>query len=412
MVYFTGNYTLLSTKIMFWAIGRRINDGKLTRNPSSPHYIDYHAKERVFMEKEANPKIPIWLSIRRILALSGRNRARLYLALTVAVLETGITIGFNWTLARFLDAVAAASLESFWYYLTLTFALGIVGIPLAYLRSAGVGTFSERTMMTLRTMIATRATVLPMRYLEKRHTGDLLAVVNADLAKVKALTSNVLLDLVAQSLMAVVALVTLFVISWPLALLSTILIPFMLVVMGRLNQPIAQRSEEMQQAIGETVSIAQDGLGGIMVTRAYNLPKMMDGRFRQVNLMALWKGQALARKRAIVDGASFLFGALPFLITFGIGGYLAITGRLSFGSLFMFINLLNYVANPLSTIPSLIASRRGGWRGAAHVPAPRPGNRTGGRESRLACKRNPGDRAFPANKLRLRTRAGHPGGKL
>ena len=72
-------------------------------------------------------------------------------------------------------------------------------------------------------------------------------------------------------------------ISWPLALVSTLLIPFMLDVMSRLNQPIAQRTQEMQQAIGETVSVAQDGLGGLMVTSAFNLAGVMDDRFRQAN---------------------------------------------------------------------------------------------------------------------------------
>jgi ABC-type multidrug transport system fused ATPase/permease subunit len=210
-------------------------------------------------------------------------------------------------------------------------------------------------MADLRSKVAAQATILPMRYLEERHTGDLLSVVNADLALLGNLTSASLIGVVSQSLLALAALVALYIISWPLALVSTLFIPLMFLIMGRLNQPVAQRTQEMQQEIGETVSIAQDGLGGLMVTRAFNLAGIMDDRFRGANRKALEKGLLLTRFRAIADGIGSVFNILPFLITFGFGGYLAINGYLTFGNLMSFVVMLNYVANPLSSLPPNIA---------------------------------------------------------
>jgi ABC-type multidrug transport system fused ATPase/permease subunit len=129
----------------------------------------------------------------------------------------------------------------------------------------------------------------------------------------------------------------------------------MFLIMARLNQPIARRAQEMQQAIGDTVSIAQDGLGGLMVTRAFNLAGVMDDRFRQANQKAMGKGLMLTRFQAAADGSGSVFGVLPFLITFGFGGYLAISGHLTFGNLTAFIVMLNFVANPLSSLPPIIA---------------------------------------------------------
>jgi ATP-binding cassette, subfamily B, bacterial len=40
----------------------------------------------------------------------------------------------------------------------------------------------------------------------------------------------------------------------------------------------------------------------------------------------------------------------------GFGGYLVIQNQLTFGSLFAFINLLNFVVNPLGSLPNIIAS--------------------------------------------------------
>jgi len=308
------------------------------------------------MSGESNQKIPIWPTIRRFLKLSGRNQAWLYIAMGIVVLETTFNITSNFALARFIDAVSAKQASVFILYLGVTLGLQATAIPLTYLRTRSVGLFSERTLAGLRDRIAAQATVLPMRYLEERHTGDVLAVLDADLTRLKKLTASSLIDGVSQSLLAVAALVALFVISWPLALVSTLLIPVMFLIMSRLNQPIARRAQEMQQAIGDTVSIAQDGLGGLMVTRAFNLAGVMDDRFRQANQKAMGKGLALTRFQAAADGSGAVFGVLPFLITFGFGGYLAIHGHLTFGNLSAFIIMLNFVANPLSSLPQIIAS--------------------------------------------------------
>ena len=307
------------------------------------------------MSGESNQKIPIWPTIRRFLKLSGRNQAWLYIAISVVVLETAFNIASNFAMARFVDAVSAHQLSVFLLYLWVTLGLSATAIPLSFFRTRSIGLFSERTLAGLRYKIAAQATVLPMRYLEAQHTGDLLAVVDADLARLKNLASSFLLGLVSQSLLAVAALVALFIISWPLALVSTLLMPGMFLIMSRLNQPIARRAQEMQQAIGDTVSIAQDGLGGLMVTRAFNLAGVMDDRFRQANQKAMGKGLMLTRFQAAADGSGSVFGVLPFLITFGFGGYLAISGHLTFGNLTAFIVMLNFVANPLSSLPPIIA---------------------------------------------------------
>jgi ABC-type multidrug transport system fused ATPase/permease subunit len=308
------------------------------------------------MNNPTPPKIPISQSIRRLLQLAGKNQAWFYLALLAAVLSTAITLAWNFSLARVVDAVSARQPAIYMRYLWLTMSLIGLSIPLDYVRTFCNGLFSERTLARLRGQIAAQAAALPMRYLEERHTGDLLAVVNADLAKLKDLTASALLGVISQTVMALAALGALFAISWPLALVSTLMIPFMFVVMGKLSQPIAQRTQEMQQAIGDTVSLAQDGLGGLMVTKAFNLQAVMSRRYQGANQRALGKGLSLSRLQAVTDGSGSMFNALPFLVTFGFGGYLAISGNLTFGGLIAFINLLNFVANPLSSLPSMIAS--------------------------------------------------------
>jgi ABC-type multidrug transport system fused ATPase/permease subunit len=92
------------------------------------------------------------------------------------------------------------------------------------------------------------------------------------------------------------------------------------------------------------------------ITKSFNLVSVLDERYNVVNKNVIQKGLSLAKLRSGIDSLSGVIGFTPFLIALGYGGYLAITGRITFGSIFAFIVLLNYVVNPLSQIPRLVGS--------------------------------------------------------
>ena len=101
------------------------------------------------MAGESKQRVPVWPSIRRLLQLSGRNQIWLYLAMVIAVLGVVVTIAWNFTLGRLIDAVSTGQSASYLTYLGLTALLVTVYIPLSFLSTRSVGIFSERTLAGL-----------------------------------------------------------------------------------------------------------------------------------------------------------------------------------------------------------------------------------------------------------------------
>jgi ABC-type multidrug transport system fused ATPase/permease subunit len=306
---------------------------------------------------ESGPKkTPFIPSLRRLLQLSGRYRALFYSALVVDLGLSVLVIVQNDLFRRMFDSVTG---QNHTKLLTLTILVLItfaVNIPLSYLRTRSLGTFSENTLANIRSRLAVRFNLLPVSYLEERHSGDFLSVVNADIGKVKNLTGGDLLALVGQVTRGLAALVYIFLISWQLTLVALVLTPLMFVVLAKLSSPITKRADEMQGEIGNLNSVAQDGLNGLPITKSFNLVSVLDERYEAVNKNVIQKGLSLAKLRSGIDSLSGVIGFTPFLIALGYGGYLAITGKITFGSIFAFINLLNFVVNPLSQIPRLVGS--------------------------------------------------------
>ena len=302
------------------------------------------------------PANPIWPSIRRLLKIAGRQSAWLYSALAFDLLLAVTMILGNDFMRKIFDSVLAGQTSIFWRYTWFTLALTIPNILFSFLKTRGVGQFSERTMAKLRQDIAAHSTRLPISYLEERHSGDLLSVLNADQAKLKTLLSDNLKDFFYQTTRFVFALTYIISINWLLTLVSTILIPAIFLLISRLTQPVTRRSEEMQDEIGQVNSLAQDSLSGAMVVKSFNLAAILDERFHLANMKALKKGLGVARYWSAINGLSFGLIIMPFIIAMGLGGYLVIDKHLTFGGMFVFINLLNFVVNPLGSLPGIIAS--------------------------------------------------------
>ena len=305
----------------------------------------------------SNARSPsVWSAIRRLLGIAGRHKVWLYAAVTCDLLRSAGNIVGCYFLARFLDAAAAANSRDFVRYLLMFLGLHVLYIPLEFLRTWSIGLFSERTSSELRSRIATQAVSLPVEYLESRHSGDILSLFNADLARLGALTGNDLLQAIGQSLRAIGALAYLLVISWQLTLVATVLTPIVFLALSKVSGLVSRRTNEIQTALGAANAVAQDGLASPMVAKSFNLAGIMSARFRRANDQVLNKGLHIARLRAMVEGASDVVQITPFLITFAYGGYLVVTGHLTFGFLLAFINLLNHVTNPLRNLPPTLAS--------------------------------------------------------
>lgn len=303
--------------------------------------------------KTSNPAV--WPVVGRMINMAGRLRGWLAFSIVIELVVTASIILENHFHRRAFDAVIEQQAGVFWYFIGLSLALLVASVPLGYMRVFGVGRFAEGALAILRNAVARHSVVLPIETLEKRHSGDMLSVLNADLAKVKSLLNNHLVDLVSQSVRALAALAYIISINWFLAIVSVTATPLLFLLISALSKPVAKRSEEMQGEVGRLNSVAQDGIAGAMLVKAFNLTSVMEGRFHADNQKVLQKGYGIARLRAAIDGVGMGLGITPFIIAIGLGGYLVIQGQMTFGAMFAFINLLNYVVNPLGSLPNTIA---------------------------------------------------------
>ncbi|MGE5559429.1 MAG: ABC transporter ATP-binding protein [Chloroflexota bacterium] len=317
-------------------------------------------------DKKAN-SVPIWPLVRRIMGTAGRDQILFYAATLAVLIQAGLFLVFNQSMRQLVDAAMARQVARFFRYLWLVAGSLFVLAPVAAAQSYFGGAFSERTLARVRQRLAERLASLPVAVFQSRHTGDLMSVMSNDVNTLKTLTATDLTEIINQVVSAVAALVFLALMSWQLTVAAVIAVPLMAVIMNRVIAPIAARAAELQDEVGKVTSIAQDGLAGLTVTRAFGLEAKLDERLRTANRVVLQQAGRVVRLRAISNALSNGLPILPFLITFGYGGYLAISGQMTAGSLIAFVNLLNNISNPMASLPRLYSNLAVAAGGAARV---------------------------------------------
>ena len=104
--------------------------------------------------------------------------------------------------------------------------------------------------------------------------------------------------------------------------------------------------------------MTQDALGGAEVVKAFNLQEAMEARCEESLAGVVRASLDLARQQVKVRCASVLAAITPFLIPVGIGGWFAIIGRITTGSLLGFLNLINNVTAPIERLPRAMAGHQ------------------------------------------------------
>ncbi len=245
------------------------------------------------------------------------------------------------TLVYFAAALLAASL-----------ARGIFDFGRTYTTDS----LSQFVAYDLRNRFYDKLQHLSFAYHDREHTGDLMSKATADVEAIRRYVNMGLVRSleVAARLIGLVAILAF--INWELTLISLAFVPFVVVrstlVMGRLRRMWLQ----VQQKMGETVTILQENLVGIHVVKAFAAEDYEKRKYeRQAREL---REEYFQSER--LQGVNSAWMTLYFTVALGLilwyGGWEVIREDLSLGELTMFILFLNQLTFPIRMSAFIINS--------------------------------------------------------
>lgn len=122
---------------------------------------------------------------------------------------------------------------------------------------------------------------------------------------------------------------------------------------------VAKAEENLSEKNSAYMSTLSDCLSGFSVVKSFKAEKAMCRLFAQ-KIKEVTGAKTLREKTAVVvQSMALITGCIAQLGVFLVGAAMALNGQsISGGTLILFVQLMNYVVNPIGTIPQYLAQRK------------------------------------------------------
>ena len=157
------------------------------------------------------------------------------------------------------------------------------------------------------------------------------------------------LNMVFQNfIMIVVYFTTMLIISWELTMFVLVMLPFALILMGRVSKQLKKPSREGQAQLGELLSQVEETLSGLRIIKAFNAEVKIKDRFNKQNEKLRGTMRKIARRQQLAHPMSELLGTAIIALVIWFGGSLIIGNRTTIvGSTFIYYIAIFYsIINP------------------------------------------------------------------
>ena len=227
---------------------------------------------------------------------------------------------------------------------------------------------AQRAVRDIRRDLFERVQTLPLRYFDRRSHGDLMSRLTNDVENISQVLSESLAQLVSGLLGMVGVAAAMFWLNPRLALVSVLVIPALSLT---LNRWVAKRTREgfraQQAALGSINGLIEETVTGQRVVKAYGREAGTIERFDVLN----WDVRRAATQAQIYSGfvgpLMNCVGNLGLAIVAGIGGWMAVQGLATVGTIASFVSFSRQFGRPLNEIANLYNAIQAAVAGAERV---------------------------------------------
>jgi ATP-binding cassette subfamily B multidrug efflux pump len=316
------------------------------------------------IEEAKNPR----LALRRLLPYLKPFRAKLALVLAFVGAYTGLGLLGPWLMGVAIDRFISTGLPS-----------GLPGIAALMLASylggnalqvaAGwmMASVSQGALRLLRGDLFGHIQELPISFFDRRPAGELMSRLTNDIDAINQAVSQNVTTLLASSLSMGGILLAMFLMSPRLALAALVIIPVMFLFTGFVARYTRKGFRDLQKHLGEMNAAAEESISGQKVVMACRRNSSVIEDFRQRNQRVFRAGVYANSYALLLMPVSNALGNLFVVVLAGTGGWLALEGLVTVGTIAAFISYGRNFIQPLRQLANIYNSVQAALAGAERV---------------------------------------------
>ncbi len=231
---------------------------------------------------------------------------------------------------------------------------------MTYIQTYLVGWVGQRALADLRIRIFTHLQRQPIGFYESRPAGVLISRITNDVEALESLVTDSVVTLFQSGLTLVGAIAVLIYLDPTLALLTFCIVPFVAggSIWFRLTSAGAFR--RTRETIGSLTAYLQETLSGIRVVRSFGQETRHNARFAELNEDNCDANMVTVRLNATYFPAVEMLSGVALSLIVLYGGYQAIDGHITAGTVVAFVATLSYLFEPIQQLSQLYTTYQSG----------------------------------------------------
>src|SRR5690349_20996787 len=218
--------------------------------------------------------------------------------------------------------------------------------------SARIG---EGIILSLRTRVYDHVQRMPLQFFTRTQTGALVSRLNNDVLGAQQAFTSTLSGVVSNVIQLALTAAVMFTLSWQITALSLVLLPVFIVPARRIGRRLADITRESYQLNAQMNATMTErfGVAGALLVKLFGHPDTEAKRFgdRAKRVRDIGIQQAMYGRVFFV--AMLLVAALAQALTYGLGGWLAVSGQISAGTVVTLALLLSRLYGPLTALSNV-----------------------------------------------------------
>lgn len=240
--------------------------------------------------------------------------------------------------------------EAVTYFAGLVFAFALVKGLFMYLMRQTLIVMSRNVEFDLKNEIFNHYQQLSPAFYRQHNTGDLMARISEDVGRVRMYIGPAVMYLMNLAITIITVVGAMYWVNPFLATMVLLPLPILSYAIFKVNTIINHRSDAIQTQLSVLTSMVQETFSGIRVVKSFATENATQQHFETETNTYYNRNMDLAKVDAMFFPLMLFLTGLSTLITIGVGGYLAIEGKVSVGNIAEFTIYVNMLVWPVTSL--------------------------------------------------------------
>ena len=293
---------------------------------------------------------------RRVLTFAKPYRSDLLLFTVIIVFDAMIGVATPILAGRVVNTITSRGAVRTVVWIAILIAiLAVVDSGLSYAQRWYSARIGEGLIFDMRSKVFAHVQRMPLAFFTRTQTGALVSRLNSDVLGAQQAFTSTLSGVVSNAVSLVFTAGVMFTLSWQITALALVLLPLFVLPakrVGRQLQAITRESYNLNASMNATMTERFNVAGALLVKLFGNMSSesasfdMRADRVRNIGIRSAMYARALFVALTLV-------ASLAQALVYGLGGYYALTGRLSTGTVVTLALLLSRLYGPLMSLSNV-----------------------------------------------------------